>query len=375
MKKVLFILVIVFLAGCASSDSNQSKREELKNLKTELQSIQAKIELLENDLDNDSESDNGSLAIPVAVKTLQAETFNHFFEVSGSIEAVNYANISPELSGQIKKIFVEEGQRVKKGEVLAKINTSILESSIDGVETGLEMATIVFEKQQKLWDKKIGSEIEYLTAKNAKDGLENQLSTLKAQLELASIKAPFGGIVDNINQKVGDLASPGVPMMQLVNLNKLYINADVSESHLPALNKGDMVEVSFPVFSNLILKEPIFRISNIIDPQNRSVSIQLKINNKNEMLKPNGLAMIKINDFSSDSALVVPSIIIKQDMTGFFLYISKMENGKLVAKKRYVKSGVSYKDESMITEGISAGECVIIDGYNQVSDGTLIEIG
>ncbi len=376
MKKVLFILVVIFLTGCASSDNDQTKSKELINLKSELLSIQTKISQLEKELGaNNQASAEQSIAIPVTIKELQAETFNHYFDVSGSIEAAKSAFISPELNGQIQKIYVEEGQRVKKGDLLAKINTSVIESNISGIETGLNLATVVFEKQQKLWNKNIGSEIDYLTAKNTKEGLEDQLATLQAQLDLASIKAPFDGIIDNIIQKEGDLAVPGMQLLQLVNLEKIYINADIAETYLPVIHKGDKVDLSFPVFPEIKLKETIYRISNVIHPQNRTVKMQLRINNQKEMLKPNGMAIIRVNDFSSDTALVVPSIVIKQDMTGSFLYVAKQENGTWLAKKKYVKTGVTYIDQSLITEGLDIGDRVIVEGYNQVSDGSVIKIG
>ncbi len=375
MKKITFVLLIAFLSSCAAKNSSDSKKEELRKFKTELIELQQKISDLENELADDPANEvNGSFEILVGVKEMAYEAFNHYFEISGSIEAAKSAFISPELNGQIKKIYVAEGQGVKKGDLLAKINTSILESNISGIETGLELATIVFEKQQQLWNKKIGSEIDFLTAKNAKEALEDQLVTLDAQLDQAFIKAPYEGIIDNIMQKEGDLASPGIQIMQLVNLDKIYINADVSESYLPVIHKGDTVDLSFPVFPDLTLTEQIHHISNIIHPQNRTVSLQLRIRNKNEILKPNGMAIIRINDFSSKEALVVPSIIIKQDMSGSFLYIVKQENKNWIAEKRYVKPGVSYQDQSMITEGVAVGESVIVEGYNQISDGSVIKI-
>lgn len=376
MKKIIFILVIAFLTGCASSDIDQGKREELKNLNAELVNIQTKISQLEKELGTSAKAnDEQIVAVAVDTKELKAEAFNHYFEVSGSIEAAKSAFISPELNGQIQKIYVEEGQRVKKGELLAKLSTSVIESNISGVETSLNLATVVFEKQQKLWDKKIGSEIDYLTAKNTKEGLEDQLAILNAQLDLASIKAPFDGIIDEIFQKEGDLAIPGMQLMQLVNLKRIFINADVAETYLPVIKKGEMVEVSFPVFPEIKLTEPIYRISNVIDPQNRTIKMQLRIKNQKEMLKPNGMAIIRINDFSSEQALVVPSIIIKQDMSGSFLYVAKKENDNWVARKKYVKAGVSYLDQSLIEEGLTIGERVIVAGYNQISDGTIVKIG
>ncbi len=375
MKKIIIIAIVLFVASCGSTSDNETKKAELTKLKTELNNIQNKIAALDKELANDQDNENiQSYKTPVSVKEVNKEVFNHFIEVSGNIEAVNTAFISPEMAGQIKKVYVKEGERVSKGQKLAKLNTATIEKNINELKTGLEYATIIYTKQKNLWDQKIGSEIDYLTAKNTKDGLEDKLETLKVQLELALIKAPFGGIIDDIIQKEGELASPGMQMMQLVNLNKLYINADVAETYLPVIHKGDKVELSFPTFPDLAMTIPVYRIANTIHPLNRTVIMQLQINNKNELLKPNGLALIRINDFSAKDALVVPSIIIKQDMTGSFLYVVKLVNKEWIAKKQYIKIGVSFEDQTLVTEGLSVGEKVVVEGYNQISDGSEIEI-
>ncbi len=374
MRKIIIIALVLFMASCGSSNT-ESRKAELANLKSELNTLQNKITSLEKELASDPNNKvNQAYKTPVSIKEVSYGNFNHFIEVSGNIEAVNAAYISPEMGGQIKKNYVKEGDRVNKGQMLAKLNSSTIDKNIDELNTGLEYASIIFDKQKKLWDQKIGSEIDYLTAKNTKEGLEDKLETLKAQLELLIIKAPFDGIIDDIIQKKGELAAPGSQMMQLVNLNKLYINADVAENYLPVIRKGDKVELNFPSFPELAMTTKIHRVGNVIHPQNRTINMQLLINNKNEKLKPNGLAIIQINDYSTDKALIVPSIVIKQDMKGSFLYVAKQANKKWLAQKRYVKSGVSYKDESMIIEGLSTGEKVIIEGYNQISDGSNIVI-
>lgn len=374
MKRIIIALLMLGLASCGSKSDNEAKKAELNNLKTELNTIQNRITALEKELENSQDASTvQAYKSLVSVKELRSEPFNHFIEISGSIEAVNAAFISPEMSGQIKNIYVKEGEHVSEGKLLAKLNTSMMEKSMDEVNTGLKLATTIFNKQKNLWDQNIGSEIDYLTAKNTKEALEDKLETIKAQLDLAFIKAPFDGIIDNVIQKEGELATPGMQMIELVSLTKLNINAEIAESYLPFIHKGDKVELSFPSFPELDMIVPIHRIGNIINPKNRTVSIQLQINNKNEMLKPNGLAVIRINDFSTDAALVVPSIVIKQDMKGSFLYVAEEVNAQLIAKKRYVKTGVSFKDQTMVVEGLSAGEKVIIEGYNQISDGSEIK--
>lgn len=349
MKKIIFILTIAILSGCGSASENETEKTSAQPKATAYQ-------------------------IPVSVKTLATEKFNHYIEISGTIEAINIAFISPEMNGQIKEILVREGDRVIKDQPLVKLNTSILNNQIKEVEKALELAAIVYTKQENLWNQKIGSEIAFLTAKNGKESLERSLETLNSQLDLGLVKSPFDGIVDDIILKVGELAVPGSQLMQIVNLDNLYINADLAETYLSSVKKGDKVDLSFAAYPDLNMVTPIYRIGNIIHPMNRTINIQLQIKNKNEMLKPNGLAIIKINDFSSEKALVVPSLILKQDTKGSFLYVAAKKNTGWIAQKRYVQIGVSFEDQSMIESGLAEGEKVIIKGFTQTTDGSAIKI-
>lgn len=349
MKKLIFILFIAILTGCGSASENETEKTSAQPKATAYQ-------------------------IPVSVKTLATEKFNHYIEISGTIEAINIAFISPEMNGQIKEILVREGDRVIKDQPLVKLNTSILNNQIKEVEKALELAAIVYTKQENLWNQKIGSEIAFLTAKNGKESLERSLETLNSQLDLGLVKSPFDGIVDDIILKVGELAVPGSQLMQIVNLDNLYINADLAETYLSSVKKGDKVDLSFAAYPDLNMVTPIYRIGNIIHPMNRTINIQLQIKNKNEMLKPNGLAIIKINDFSSEKALVVPSLILKQDTKGSFLYVAAKKNTGWIAQKRYVQIGVSFEDQSMIESGLAEGEKVIIKGFTQTTDGSAIKI-
>ncbi|MDP2162385.1 MAG: efflux RND transporter periplasmic adaptor subunit, partial [Flavobacterium sp.] len=241
MKKIFFMLLsVAILASCSSNkaDEKEQIKKEIEQQEAKLQKIKQKISDLKVQLGDDTIDNRQKFSIPVRLQELDFEVFNHFIEVAGTVEAVNEAYISPELNGQIKKIHVKEGDRVKKGQLLATINTSVLDNSIDEIKTGLELAKKIFAKQKELWDQKIGSEIQYLEAKNARDGAENRLKTLESQIEMAKIRAPFDGIVDEIYHKEGELAVPGMQIIQLVNLSTLKINADVSESYLPYIKKG-----------------------------------------------------------------------------------------------------------------------------------------
>lgn len=311
----------------------------------------------------------------VTVKSMAYETFEHFILANGTVEAVHDAFISSEINGQIKTIHVKEGQRVREGQLLVSLNSDITESAIAEVKTGLELARIVYKKRKGLWDKKIGSEIQYLEAKTNKESLENKLKTLEAQLDMTKIKAPISGIVDEISRKEGELAIPGVQLIQLVNLNKVYVNANVSESYLAKIKVGDIVEVNIPSYPDFAIETRIYRIGHVIKTKNRTFLVQLLLDNMEEKLKPNMVAVIKMKDFYSESALVVPSIIIKNDLKGTYLYVAETQKqGKLVARKTYVAPGMSEGSSTMIDQGVEPGQQVIVKGYNLVKNGMDVEI-
>ena len=313
--------------------------------------------------------------ILVEVLNVQPQTFNHYFDVKANVEAVEYAMISPETSGQIKKIYVNEGQKVNKGDLLLKQNSAVVDGQIQGVKSQLNLAEITYNKQKELWlEKHVGSEIQYLQAKTQYESLQEQLKTLQAQQAMSEIKAPFSGIVDKVSVKEGELASPGMQIIALVNLNYLKFVGDVSETYLPVIGKGDSVDIRFSTYPNLSLREPIYRTGNIINPSNRTFQIEVRAKNKENKLKPNMIGTIRVNDFTQDSALVVPSIIIKKDFEKQFIFVAEKDDTTTIAKKVFVETGRSYKDQTVITKGIKLGTKVIVKGYNIVSNGSEVSI-
>ncbi|MCK5055989.1 MAG: efflux RND transporter periplasmic adaptor subunit [Candidatus Aminicenantes bacterium] len=312
--------------------------------------------------------------IIVEAKKIEYVKFEHFFSVNGSVEAIKEAFISPEISGQIKTVHVSEGDRVKKDQLLISLNSDVTEHGITEIKTSLKLAKTVFEKRKGLWDKKIGSEIQFLQAQTNKESLENKLKTLEARLEKTKIKAPIAGIVDQISKKQGELAIPGSLLIRVIDLRKVYANADVSEAYLSKIHKGDPVFVTFPSYPELGINASILRVANVVNPQNRTFQIKIKINNENEKLKPNIIAVIKIKDFSAESAFVVPSIIIKKDFKGTYLYVVERGDVKLTARKIHVETGMSEKGNTMITKGLEPGLEVITGGYNLVKNGVGIKL-
>jgi len=372
-RKILYILAISLLFSCQQADDQESIKKKIASYKADIEDLNEKVADLENQLKNMDGADN-TFRVPVEVLELNRVEFNHYIEVGGVVEAINEASISPETSGQINKIYVNEGDRVRKGQLLVDINSDITKSQIEEVESSLEFARTVYEKQKRLWDQRIGSEIQYLDAKNRVESLEKRLEVLRAQLDMAKITSPVNGIVDNIYMKDGELAQPGAPLMQVVNLDQVYINADVSESYLSDVHTGEEVSVTFPAYPDLKMEIPIHRKGNVINPNNRTFTVQLKLSNPDNMLKPNILSKIYINDYSADSALVVPAELVKQDLKGSYVYVIDNIEGNLVARKAYISTGLSYGNKTMVTTGLLPGEKVIMTGYNQVSDGTIVEI-
>jgi RND family efflux transporter MFP subunit len=373
IKIVSLLFVIGLLFSACSSNSTDDKKAELIAKKQELAQIKVEIKSLQDELEKvDPVITNEGTA--VSIINLNPGFFSHSFEVNANLEAVNSAMVSPEMAGQVSKILVREGEHVAKGQLLAQLNTRVLESSMKEVKIGLELATKIYERQQKLWDQKIGSEIDYLTAKNGKESLEAKLNTLKSQLELSNISSPISGIVDKISLKVGEMAMPGMSMMNIVNLDEFYLKAEVAEAHLLSLKVGDPVDVYFPSFPEMNKKAKIYRIGQVINPENRSFLAELKLKNKDGFLKPNMLALTRFVDFQKNDALVVPTEIIKNDFKGAYLYRAIQKGDSYYAKKVYVKTGYSMNGQTFISEGLSVGDKIIIEGYDKIVDGSELRL-
>jgi membrane fusion protein, multidrug efflux system len=308
--------------------------------------------------------------LAVEVRVMEPREFSRQFAVTGQMEALQDAFISPEINGQIKQIPVKNGQRVARGELLVRLNSEVTEKNIAEVRTNLELATRLFEKQEELWQQNIGSEVQYLEAKNSKESLEARLSTLEQQMELARIRAPFTGIVENILVREGEMAAPGMQLLRLVSLETMRLSARVSEAYMKDVREGDQVEIQFPAYPDEVIHETIDRVGQVIDPATRTFVIEVMLENRNKLLKPNMLSRVLITDFSADSALVVPSVVLKQDFDGTFLFLARADR----AEKVYVETGITVQDETMITGGLEPGDRVIVRGYNLATDGTPVRI-
>lgn len=353
-----------------SNDDLKTKKQIIMK-KNKIATIEQEIRTLENKL---SVKNAQARTISVEVKDMVGEAFNHYFLVYGNVEADNYGMISPEMNGKVESIKVKEGQYVKKGTLLLSLNTEAVEKQIKGTKSGLEMAEITYKKQKALWDQEIGSEIQYLQAKSTKEGLEAQLEALQSQLKMSQLRAPYNGTVNKIYPKKGEMAGPGFPVIEFVNLSKITVRANVSEKYISKVEKGQHVELSFASIPEFKEKIPIVRVSKVIDPKSRTFEIELKLDNTNELIKPNMVSTIRINDFSANNAFVIPSLAIKKDITGSFVYIVVEKDGQNIVEKRQVEIGLSFDDKSMITGGLKKHNKVIVKGFNLVSNGIPVKV-
>ncbi len=312
--------------------------------------------------------------IKVTTLTLLPQKFEHYFEVNGTVKSDFDVYLSPEMNGQIKEIYVKEGDAVTKGQLLAKLNTSVIQNNINEVKTSLALAQLVYQKQEKLWKQDhIGSEIQYLEAKTKKEALEQRLKALQAQLLMSEVKAPFAGIIEKVFKKQGEVIAPGMPLFELVNIKQLYVDADVSETYLPYITLNDSVYVKFPALGdNVLLKATVQRIGNVINPGNRTFTVRVNLPVSNRMIKPNLMAYVGIRDYYNDSALVIPSKVILEDSKGNFVYKTKGNNK---VDKAYVTPVFTSGEQTAVESGqLAFGDKIIINGYNQVTKGSEIKI-
>jgi len=372
MKKILVVLSIAaILVSCGSTsvDDEATKRKQLQKYKQELHALEQKIETLETEL----ESARTEEVVQIKVTEINNQKFEHFIEVTGKVEAELDVDVSPESAGVIKEVSVVEGEWVNKGDILASLNTNILERSVEEIEVQLSLAKTNYERQKNLWDQNIGSEMQYLQAKNNYESLQKRIVSLETQIEMAQIKSPVSGIVDVVYQKKGNIGSPQVPFAKVINISKIKIYGDISESYITKVNKGDKVTVNFPALGHSVDAE-INQIGNTIDPNNRTFRIRINLSNPDKLIKPNLVSIIRVRDYFKEDAIVVPTLYIKEDFQGHYTYVVEKQDGKDIAKKIYVTPGVTDNNMTEVVEGLAPGMLVVSQGYNQIANGSAVQI-
>ncbi|MEL6254642.1 MAG: efflux RND transporter periplasmic adaptor subunit [Bacteroidota bacterium] len=363
-----FLAMVAISCSSGEPQTLEGKKAVLEAKKKELIALNKEIDQLQTEIESlDPEMANQVRRIPVNTLDLTHSKFQHFVKVQGQVEANKNIMVSAMQPGRITAIYVREGQSVGKGALLAQLDDAVMKSSISEVESSLELAEIMYNKQAKLWEQEIGTEVQYLTAKNQKESLERRLATLKEQLKLSKVYAPISGVVDEIMPKVGEMLNPGYPAFRIVNASDLSLKANLSEVHLPYIKRGDKVKVSFPTI-NMETEAKVTAVGQSIDPNNRTL-VEVKLPN-NRLFKANMFGEISVNDQTVDEAIVIPLELIQQTDIGQFVYIvEKNEKGAWLSKRKNIQLGLSAEGEVLVKEGLAVGDKLVTIGYKDLSDG------
>lgn len=377
--KTRTILIIAFLGAaiysCEQKDPLQAKKEELKSKKTQLHEVRNVIAELEKEIssmDPDFAKKHRKATL-VTTSIVERDTFQHFIEVSGSVKSRKNVLISSENMGNIKRIYVKEGDEVKTRQLIMSMDVELYQRSFDQLETELALAKIMFEKQANLWKRNIGTEIQYLQAKNKKESLENQIANINTQISKSQIRAPFAGTIEHVVVKEGEMAQMGSPLVRIVNHKDMYIKADLSEAHIGKFKKGSKVIIHFPSI-NKSIESKISSVGQVIDEMNRTFSIEALLPTTKFTIKPNLLAIVKLKDFEKIEAVVIPTKLIQKDNKGDFVFIAKKDGEELTANKIKIDRGITYNNRTLITNGLMGEESLINEGFRDVADGGKIEV-
>ena len=377
IKHTTYILLSILLISCSGDKSSKTpddlegKRALLSEKKKELKELEASITSLSKEI-NKLDPPKKKAAVQVKTMTLQPKEFKRFLDVQAQVMADDVVNASSEIGGRIVSLNVQEGDYVNRGQIIATTDMSTMETQIAEIQTSLSLAKTVYERQKRLWDQNIGSELKYLETKNNKERLEKSLETLRSQINKKNVYAPTSGIVEQEYLSQGETAGPGMPIVQIMNTSKVKVVADLQESLLGTIKKGEYVDVFFPALDKT-LKLKVSMLGRSIDPANRTFKIEMSTSSQNGQLKPNLMAQVKLNDITQKDAIMIPIDAVQEDVGGNkFVFRVKEENGKQMAEKVLLELGESDGSEAIVLIGLNAGDVLITDGGMSIVENDLI---
>ncbi|WP_115122009.1 efflux RND transporter periplasmic adaptor subunit [Marinirhabdus gelatinilytica] len=385
MKQLsLLFFATLLLTSCGNSEPSsvdtiiasgnveelQQKRNELT---TEVQEINAKIKLLDEKLKEVSPDAN----VPLITSFIAKDTiFNHFVELQGSVETDQNIVVTPEMGGVLTNVYVKEGQRVRKGQTLARVDDGGMSQQLAQLEVQADLAKTTFERQERLWNQKIGSEIQYLQAKSNYEGMQKNINSMKQQLAKATVRAPFSGTIDDIITEQGSVVSPGqTPILRIVSLNDMYISTNVPETYITDVVEGKEVKAFFPVL-NKTIDAKVSQTASYINPDNRTFKAEIDVPNKENTIKPNLTARLQINDYTNKNAILIPQSIISENAQGEqYVYVLKeKQENKAVASRVIIETGKTQGDQIEVLSGLENGAELIEEGARSVKDGQTVKI-
>jgi len=349
------------LAGL--KEVQKEKRSELKELEEVLKELEKRIQKLDT---------SQTRALPtVRLDTLVRFDFNHFVEVQGTVQSRDEVSATSELGGRITSMLVNEGDHVREGQIIAQIDDATLQAQKNEVESQLSLAIDLFKRQKQLWEKEIGSEVQYLQAKNNKENLEKRLQTLEVNLAKTKIRAPKSGVVDELRLKSGEFASPGLPIAVIIDHRRLKVVMEVPENYLGKVNEGDTIILNFPNIDEQRWAI-VSLVGSRINPRNRTFTAEALLTADSDgLIRPNMLVTAEINDYSEPQVLQVPINMVQQEIGGdkFVFVKGRRSDGQTVAVKQSITTGRVYRGQVVVKEGLEEGQILLLEGARNLRDG------
>lgn len=378
---LMWALALGITAGLLTSCGEEKAQDpagRLKELQAEQARIGAEIQKLQKELRQSGSKTADNTAANTKTKLVQTLTleegpFRTWVEVQGTVDARQSIEVTAESMGVVRNIKVKEGQKVSKGQILAELDQTVLLQSIEEIKGQLDFAKQLYTKQSNLWKQNIGSEVQYLNAKNQKESLERRLSTIESQLDMTRIKAPVSGTVDQVYLKLGQSTAMGMPAVRVVNFNDLRVITDLSESYVSRVREGASVDMEFKDL-NLSAQGRIAYVARSISALNRTFRAEVPLNNREGLYRPNMIVGMKINDYSTNKAIKIPVNLLQNSDEGTFVMIVRGEGTALKASRVSVTPGRSNGIETEILQGLQAGDRIITTGYNDLNDGQAITL-
>ena len=385
MKKRLMLAVASLIVFACAKDSKtledvikSGNITEIRALKEDVSAAQYSIKIQLEQLDAAIAKLDTVKKNPL-VTTFEAkgELFNHYIELQGNVMTKKNVLIYTQMGGLLTDVYVREGQSVKKGEILARIDDGGLEQQLAQMNIQTALAKTTFERQERLWNQNIGSEIEYLQAKSRFEGQEKAVGQMQSQLAKSVIRAPFSGIIDNIITEQGTVVAPGQSqILRIVNLQDMYIETDVPERYIPTVTKNKNVLVEFPVL-NKTVEAKVRQAANYINPENRSFKVEIAVPNQDKTIKPNLTARLKINDYTNENTVLIPQSIISENANGQqYVYTISAKTGANIgtARKVIIETGKTQGSVIEVLKGIKSGDEIILEGARSVKDGQQVKV-
>jgi membrane fusion protein (multidrug efflux system) len=374
MKKLIILSALsLVLFACSKGTKTESiddlvKTKNVKALNEKKTALQAEIAKIEAGLATLDVKTEEAL---VSVLTLKDTIFNHYLDIQGNVDTKENILIQPEFNGTLTSLTVKAGDRVSKGQILGRVDDAGMSSQLASAENQYNLAKTTYERQKNLWDKKIGSEIQYLQAQTQMVSAQKSVAQIRAQLSKTVIRAPFSGTIDEVFAEKGQVVGPSATgLMRIVNLGNMYVSTSIPETYIGKLKVGDLVDVYLTSLGKTY-KGKVRQVGNYINPNNRTFGIEVSVPNPENLLRPNQVAKLKITDYTSKEAVVVPTGVIQEDGKGDkYVYVVEGSNGKTgTAKKVIVTVGKSSDNVTEILSGLSANDVIVTEGVNTISDG------